>query len=221
MDLETTTANGILLAGSCEIYNPAPMLYVLSGETITGVRRLYQMQANGSLLFLSIIANDSITKSKFNNLYGCRHSFPDGLMRATDVMNVGKGCVVAMKIVGARVIITKIDPNCALQALMEGIPFLTLEDVAEEQVGKKLEGLNILNSWLNQDSTYKYFEIILPNGKVSTNLCYSTNFMNVVFESPYVDQEGLFFEPLGSGVLGEFGLHKVRGDVFDSYMFWR
>eukprot|EP00252_Welwitschia_mirabilis_P008094 TRINITY_DN197_c0_g2_i1.p1 TRINITY_DN197_c0_g2~~TRINITY_DN197_c0_g2_i1.p1 ORF type:complete len:486 (+),score=42.69 TRINITY_DN197_c0_g2_i1:99-1556(+) len=115
----------------------------VSEETTTGVKRLYQMQANGSLLFPAINVNDSVTKSKFDNLYGCRHSLPDGLMRATDVMiagkvavvcgygDVGKGCAAALKSAGARVIVTEIDPICALQALMEGIPVLTLEDVLE------------------------------------------------------------------------------------------
>uniref|UniRef100_A0A0C9RQC5 Adenosylhomocysteinase n=1 Tax=Wollemia nobilis TaxID=56998 RepID=A0A0C9RQC5_9CONI len=113
----------------------------VSEETTTGVHRLYQMQANGTLLFPAINVNDSVTKSKFDNLYGCRHSLPDGLMRATDVMiagkvgvvcgygDVGKGCAAALKAAGARVIVTEIDPICALQALMEGLPVLTLEDV--------------------------------------------------------------------------------------------
>ncbi|KAL5997192.1 Adenosylhomocysteinase 2 [Asimina triloba] len=113
----------------------------VSEETTTGVKRLYQMQANGTLLFPAINVNDSVTKSKFDNLYGCRHSLPDGLMRATDVMiagkvavvcgygDVGKGCAAALKQAGARVIVTEIDPICALQALMEGLSVLTLKDV--------------------------------------------------------------------------------------------
>ncbi|CAN6487269.1 unnamed protein product [Victoria cruziana] len=116
----------------------------VSEETTTGVKRLYQMQANGTLLFPAINVNDSVTKSKFDNLYGCRHSLPDGLMRATDVMiagkvavvcgygDVGKGCAAALKQAGARVIVTEIDPICALQALMEGLQVLTLEDVVSE-----------------------------------------------------------------------------------------
>ncbi|KAH7296790.1 hypothetical protein KP509_26G038900 [Ceratopteris richardii] len=115
----------------------------VSEETTTGVHRLYQMQANGTLLFPAINVNDSVTKSKFDNLYGCRHSLPDGIMRATDVMlagkvvvvcgygDVGKGCAFAMKAAGARVVVTEIDPICALQALMEGLPVLTLDDVVE------------------------------------------------------------------------------------------
>ncbi|KAD0494650.1 hypothetical protein E3N88_44175 [Mikania micrantha] len=111
----------------------------VSEETTTGVKRLYQMQANGTLLFPAINVNDS-----FDNLYGCRHSLPDGLMRATDVMiagkvavvcgygDVGKGCAAAMKQAGARVIVTEIDPICALQATMEGLQVLTLEDVVSE-----------------------------------------------------------------------------------------
>ncbi|CAA6667924.1 unnamed protein product [Spirodela intermedia] len=116
----------------------------VSEETTTGVKRLYQMQASGTLLFPAINVNDAVTKSKFDNLYGCRHSLPDGLMRATDVMiagkvgvvcgygDVGKGCAAALKQAGCRVIVTEIDPICALQALMEGIPVLTLEDVLSE-----------------------------------------------------------------------------------------
>nr|P50249.1 RecName: Full=Adenosylhomocysteinase; Short=AdoHcyase; AltName: Full=S-adenosyl-L-homocysteine hydrolase [Phalaenopsis sp.]CAA56278.1 S-adenosylhomocysteine hydrolase [Phalaenopsis hybrid cultivar] len=116
----------------------------VSEETTTGVKRLYQMQYSGTLLFPAINVNDSVTKSKFDNLYGCRHSLPDGLMRATDVMiagkvavvcgygDVGLGCAAALKTAGARVIVTEIDPICALQALMEGLPVLRLEDVVSE-----------------------------------------------------------------------------------------
>ncbi|KAK4793674.1 hypothetical protein SAY86_024109 [Trapa natans] len=116
----------------------------VSEETTTGVKRLYQMQANGTLLFPAINVNDSVTKSKSDNLYGCRHSLPDGLMRATDVMiagkiavvcgygDVGKGCAAALKQAGARVIVTEIDPICALQALVEGLQVLALEDVVSQ-----------------------------------------------------------------------------------------
>jgi adenosylhomocysteinase len=110
-------------------------------ETTTGVHRLYQMQERGSLLFPAINVNDSVTKSKFDNLYGCRHSLIDGINRATDVMiggktavvmgygDVGKGCAQALRGQGARVVITEIDPICALQAAMEGYQVTTLEDV--------------------------------------------------------------------------------------------
>jgi adenosylhomocysteinase len=113
----------------------------VSEETTTGVHRLYQMMENGTLLFPAINVNDSVTKSKFDNVYGCRHSLPDGLARATDVMlggkvavvlgygEVGKGCAQALRGQGARVIITEIDPICALQAAMEGYQVTTLEDV--------------------------------------------------------------------------------------------
>ena len=113
----------------------------VSEETTTGVHRLYQMQEAGSLLFPAINVNDSVTKSKFDNIYGCRHSLPDGLMRATDVMlggkvavvlgfgEVGKGCAQALRGQGCRVIVTEIDPICALQAAMEGYEVKTLEDV--------------------------------------------------------------------------------------------
>lgn len=113
----------------------------VSEETTTGVHRLYQMKENGELLFPAINVNDSVTKSKFDNLYGCRESLADGIKRATDVMvagkvvvilgygDVGKGCAKAMKGLGARVIITEIDPICALQASMEGYEVTTIEDI--------------------------------------------------------------------------------------------
>jgi adenosylhomocysteinase len=112
-------------------------------ETTTGVHRLYQRHERGELLFPAINVNDSVTKSKFDNLYGCRHSLVDGIFRATDVMiagkvavvfgygDVGKGCVQSLRGQGARVIITEIDPICALQAAMEGYQVLTLEDVID------------------------------------------------------------------------------------------
>src|SRR6201994_1602864 len=112
-------------------------------ETTTGVHRLYQRHEQGKLLFPAINVNDSVTKSKFDNLYGCRHSLIDGIFRATDVMiagktcvvfgygDVGKGCTQSLRGQGARVIITEIDPICALQAAMEGYQVLTLEDVIE------------------------------------------------------------------------------------------
>ncbi len=112
-------------------------------ETTTGVLRLYQLAEKGELLFPAINVNDSVTKSKFDNLYGCRHSLIDGINRATDVMiggkvavvcgfgDVGKGCSEALRAQGARVIVTEIDPICALQAAMEGFQVATLEDVIE------------------------------------------------------------------------------------------
>ncbi len=112
-------------------------------ETTTGVHRLYQMMEAGSLLFPAINVNDSVTKSKFDNLYGCRHSLVDGICRATDVMlagkvtvvcgygDVGKGCAQSLRGQGARVIVTEIDPICALQAAMEGYQVATLDDVVE------------------------------------------------------------------------------------------
>jgi len=116
-------------------------LHGVSEQTTTGVMRLYQMEKKGSLLVNAINVNDCITKSKFDNVYGCRHSLPDGIMRATDVMiggkmvvicgygDVGKGCAFAMRGCGARVYITEIDPICALQACMEGFHVVTLEEV--------------------------------------------------------------------------------------------
>src|SRR5918999_1053181 len=112
-------------------------------ETTTGVHRLYQFAEQGTLLFPAINVNDSVTKSKFDNLYGCRHSLIDGINRGTDVMiagktavvcgygDVGKGCAESLRGQGARVVITEIDPICALQAAMEGFQVLTLEDVVE------------------------------------------------------------------------------------------
>jgi adenosylhomocysteinase len=112
-------------------------------ETTTGVLRLYQLAQTGDLLFPAINVNDSVTKSKFDNLYGCRHSLVDGLNRATDVMiggkvavicgygDVGKGCASSLRGQGARVVITEIDPICALQAAMEGYEVRTLEEVVE------------------------------------------------------------------------------------------
>ncbi|KAK1943915.1 Adenosylhomocysteinase [Phytophthora citrophthora] len=116
----------------------------VSEETTTGVHRLYQMEKNGTLLFPAINVNDSVTKSKFDNLYGCRHSLPDGIMRATDVMlagkrvvicgfgDVGKGCAQAMKAAGSIVYVTEVDPICALQACMEGFQVVRLESVVSE-----------------------------------------------------------------------------------------
>ncbi|MEI7590442.1 MAG: adenosylhomocysteinase, partial [Deltaproteobacteria bacterium] len=113
----------------------------VSEETTTGVHRLYQMQANGELAFPAINVNDSVTKSKFDNLYGCRESLADGIKRATDVMvagklvvvcgygDVGKGSAQSMRGLGARVIVTEIDPICALQAAMEGYEVKTLDEV--------------------------------------------------------------------------------------------
>ncbi len=116
----------------------------ISEETTTGVHRLYQMLENGELLVPAINVNDSVTKSKFDNLYGCRESLADGIKRATDVMiagkvvvvcgygDVGKGCARSMKAYGARVIVTEIDPICALQAAMEGFEVKTVEDALPE-----------------------------------------------------------------------------------------
>ena len=116
----------------------------VSEETTTGVHRLYQMMKENRLLFSAINVNDSVTKSKFDNLYGCRESLADGIKRGTDIMvagkvvvvcgygDVGKGCAQSMKGFGARVIITEIDPICALQAAMEGFKVTVLEDVIQE-----------------------------------------------------------------------------------------
>lgn len=130
--------------------NPGRWSATLSGirgvseETTTGVHRLYEMERSGTLAFPAINVNDAVTKSKFDNLYGCRHSVVDGLNRATDVMlagkicvvlgygDVGKGCAQALKGQGARVVITEIDPICALQAALEGYQVTTMEDIVAE-----------------------------------------------------------------------------------------
>jgi adenosylhomocysteinase len=116
----------------------------VSEETTTGVHRLYQLEAAGRLLFPAINVNDSVTKSKFDNLYGCRESLADGIKRATDTMvagkcvcvvgygEVGKGCAQSMRGFGARVLVTEIDPICALQAAMEGYEVTTVEDALPE-----------------------------------------------------------------------------------------
>merc|ERR1712060_55169 len=116
----------------------------VSEETTTGIHRLVAMSNSGTLLMKAINVNDSVTKSKFDNVYGCRHSLPDGIMRATDVMiagktawvggfgDVGKGSAMAMRAAGARVIISEIDPICALQACMEGYQVMPLEDCVGE-----------------------------------------------------------------------------------------
>jgi adenosylhomocysteinase len=116
----------------------------VSEETTTGIHRLHQMEREGKLQFPVIDVNDSVTKSKFDNLYGCRHSLLDGINRATDVMiggktalvlgygDVGKGCAQCLRGQGARVIVAEIDPICALQASMEGYQVRTIEEVVEE-----------------------------------------------------------------------------------------
>ncbi|MEX2195009.1 MAG: adenosylhomocysteinase [Thermoleophilaceae bacterium] len=123
--------------------NIAADIQGVTEETTTGVHRLYEMTEQGTLLFPAINVNDSVTKSKFDNLYGCRHSLVDGINRGTDVMiggkvavicgfgDVGKGCADSLRGQGARVLITEIDPICALQAAMEGYQVVTLEDVVD------------------------------------------------------------------------------------------
>ncbi|MCM2426147.1 adenosylhomocysteinase [Streptomyces sp. RKAG337] len=122
----------------------AALIKGVTEETTTGVHRLYEMQRDGGLLFPAINVNDSVTKSKFDNKYGCRHSLIDGLNRATDVLiggkvavvlgygDVGKGCAESLRGQGARVVITEIDPICALQAAMDGYQVTTLEEVVAE-----------------------------------------------------------------------------------------
>jgi adenosylhomocysteinase len=132
-----------LAADSQRFTRAAANVKGVTEETTTGVHRLYQLAEQGELLFPAINVNDSVTKSKFDNLYGCRHSLIDGINRGTDVMiagkaavicgygDVGKGCAESLRGQGARVIVTEIDPICALQAAMEGYQVQTLEDVVE------------------------------------------------------------------------------------------
>mmetsp|Transcript_41172 Transcript_41172/g.80588 ORF Transcript_41172/g.80588 Transcript_41172/m.80588 type:complete len:482 (+) Transcript_41172:232-1677(+) len=142
MKIVLTILKRLLESGVTDKWNKMAVRCVgVSEETTTGVHRLYQMEKNGSLLFSCINVNDCVTKSKFDNLYGCKHSLPDGLMRATDVMmagkkavicgygDVGKGCAQAMRANGCVVYVTEIDPICALQACMEGFQVVTLEEV--------------------------------------------------------------------------------------------
>lgn len=134
----------VLKADSTLWSRMAPEIRGVSEETTTGVLRLYQMMEEGSLLFPAFNVNDSVTKSKFDNLYGCRESLADGIKRATDIMlagkvvvvcgygDVGKGCAMSMRAYGARVLVTEIDPICALQASMEGFEVVTVEDTLAE-----------------------------------------------------------------------------------------
>jgi len=153
LDVETTsreeavvvsTLKKVLEEDPQKWHQTAAEMRGVSEETTTGVHRLYQMLKNDELLFPAINVNDSVTKSKFDNLYGCRESLADGIKRATDVMvagkvvvvagygDVGKGCAHSMKSYGARVIITEIDPICALQATMEGFQVTTMEEALSE-----------------------------------------------------------------------------------------
>ena len=136
--------NGIVVKEPSKWRNQADKMIGVSEETTTGVHRLYAMLEQGKLLFPAYNVNDSVTKSKFDNLYGCRESLADGIKRATDVMiagktvcvcgygDVGKGCAQSMRGFGARVLVTEIDPICALQATMEGFQVLTVEDALPE-----------------------------------------------------------------------------------------
>ena len=138
------TLNHILEEDNQRWHRTVAELKGISEETTTGVHRLYQMMERGELLVPAINVNDSVTKSKFDNLYGCRESLADGIKRATDVMiagkvvvvlgygDVGKGCAKSMRSYGARVIVTEIDPICALQAAMEGFQVTTMEEAVKE-----------------------------------------------------------------------------------------
>ncbi|MFA6702926.1 MAG: adenosylhomocysteinase [Dysgonamonadaceae bacterium] len=138
------TLNRILKEDKNRWHRTVADLKGISEETTTGVHRLYQMMEKNELLVPAINVNDSVTKSKFDNLYGCRESLADGIKRATDVMiagkvvvvlgygDVGKGCAISMRSYGARVIVTEIDPICALQAAMEGFEVTTMEEAVKE-----------------------------------------------------------------------------------------
>ncbi len=138
------TLNSILKENPTRWHDTVSELKGVSEETTTGVHRLYQMMEKGELLIPAINVNDSVTKSKFDNLYGCRESLADGIKRATDIMiagkvvvvlgygDVGKGCAHSMRSYGARVLVTEIDPICALQAAMEGFEVTTMEEAVAE-----------------------------------------------------------------------------------------
>lgn len=138
------TLNRILKEDSQRWHRTVADMKGISEETTTGVHRLYQMMERGELLVPAINVNDSVTKSKFDNLYGCRESLADGIKRATDVMiagkvvvvlgygDVGKGCAHSMRSYGARVLVTEIDPICALQAAMEGFQVTTMEEAVKD-----------------------------------------------------------------------------------------
>ena len=138
------TLNRILAEDNTRWHRTIAEMKGVSEETTTGVHRLYQMMEKGELLVPAINVNDSVTKSKFDNLYGCRESLADGIKRATDVMiagkvvvvcgygDVGKGCSHSMRSYGARVLVTEVDPICALQAAMEGFEVVTMEDACKE-----------------------------------------------------------------------------------------
>lgn len=138
------TLHSILAEDNTRWHRTVAELKGVSEETTTGVHRLYQMMEKGELLIPAINVNDSVTKSKFDNLYGCRESLADGIKRATDVMiagkvvvvlgygDVGKGCAHSMRTYGARVLVTEIDPICALQAAMEGFEVTTMEEAVKE-----------------------------------------------------------------------------------------
>jgi len=133
-----------LKADPGRFHRQVPEIIGVSEETTTGVHRLYKWAKNNELLFPAFNVNDSVTKSKFDNLYGCRHSLVDGIMRATDVMlagkvavvagygDVGKGCCQSLRGQGSRVIVTEIDPICALQAAMEGYEVMTMDEACKE-----------------------------------------------------------------------------------------
>jgi adenosylhomocysteinase len=138
------TLNRVLKEDNTRWHRAVSKLRGISEETTTGVHRLYQMLGKGELLVPAINVNDSVTKSKFDNLYGCRESLADGIKRATDVMiagkvvvvlgygDVGKGCAKSMRAYGARVLVTEIDPICALQAAMEGFEVTTMDKAVKE-----------------------------------------------------------------------------------------
>lgn len=186
----------------------------VSEETTTGVHRLYQMQDSGTLMFPAINVNDSVTKSKFDNIYGCRHSLPDGIMRATDVMiagkfvfvagygDVGKGCASAMKAAGARVAVAEVDPICALQATMEGYQVCPLEDV--------LEAADIfITTTGNKDIIMVDHMVKMKNNAIVGNIGHFDNEIDMagVLEYPGIKRQNIkpqcdrFVFPDGKGVI--------------------
>jgi len=160
-------------------------------ETTTGVHRLYNMANEGKLLFPAINVNDSVTKSKFDNVYGCRHSLPDGIMRATDVMiagkcvvicgygDVGKGCAQSMRNAGARTMVTEIDPICALQAAMEGYQVVRLDDVISQAD-------IVITATGNKDIVMLHHMMQMKNSAIVGNIGHFDN---------EIDMKGLYAHP--------------------------
>jgi adenosylhomocysteinase len=187
----------------------ADVLIGVSEETTTGVHRLIERANEGSLLFPAINVNDSVTKSKFDNVYGCRHSLPDGIMRATDVMlagkkivicgygDVGKGCAQAMKAAGARVYVTEVDPICALQACMEGFSVVTLDEMLPK-------GDIFITTTGNKDIVMKDQMSRMKNNAILGNIGHFDNEIDVVGLNNDKDVLRTIIKPDTSGAVDKY-----------------